>query len=539
MPSEPTHVVLMTDWSEWEAKLSAADPDSIDDVVDGLAACVLDGAPNVLAGPVLVRAAFVVRSDLSQSRLASAFAWAGDPDDAATVDCLANLFRSHKGNPFLGSTYLGALGLLALRGFLARTETLGLLSRLRLTDNRFVLVCGAKVIGLLDDRQPDQGLQSKLRELASSPLPPVNAEARYQLALVAFREALRAENESDLLGRLAHARDAFRLAEVSEEIRPDAALLAGLLDVTLDVAGLGLDPHGASTRIQGGVVKLRRFLGSKAQTPTAGYRSDAAVRLTNSVVGIAEAAERACEAAAEAQRWVDLKPPFVLLADSYLAIRTSAIGIPGHDAIETALRSIADRALAPQLGPVLRLWVGRVRLAEVVRRYEAEHGQTDTYRALRLLESLANTDAPETVLDADAEAQLASVSVLLKVPPAEFIRSLADTARTDGVERLATSLGLRKGAAAQRLQPAQLEGLWAGVLSSFDRSALTQTLRMKMGVKLDDIVSQVGFRDQVFQLIEWAETNGRAHELARVALEAKPLCGELQACVATLGINAL
>lgn len=534
MPSEPTHVLLMTDWSEWETKLTAADTGSIDDIVDGLAACVLDVVPNILAGPVLIQAASVVRSDLSQSRLASALAWAGDPNDTATVDCLANLFRSHKVNPFLGSTYLGALGLLALRGYLARTETLGLLSRLRLSDNRFVLVCGAKVIGLLDDRQPDQGLQSKLRELASSPLPPVNAEARYQLALVAFRDALRSENEADLLVRLGQARDAFRLAEVSEEIRPDAALLAGMLDVTLDLAGLGLDPHGASARIREGTAKLRRFLGSKERTPTAGYRSDAAVRITNSVVGIAEAADRACAAAVHAQRWVDLKPPFVLLAESYLAIRTTTIGIPGHEAIEVALRSIADRALAPQLGPVLRRWVGKVRLSEVVQSYEAEYGQTDTYRALRHLESLANTDAPETSLDADAESQLTSVSVLLDVSPAEFIRSLADSARTEGVERLATRLGLRKGPQTKRLQPAQFQNLWAGVLASFDRGALAQTLRMKMDVTLDDIVSQVGFRDQVLQLIEWAEVNGRADELARVAVEARPLCSELRVCVASL-----
>jgi hypothetical protein len=208
--------------------------------------------------------------------VASALAWAADPDNAAAVDCLGGEYRKHKSDAFLGSSFLGALGLLALRGYLARTEALGLIARLRLTDNRFVLVCAAKVIGLLDDRQADEGLRSKLRELETSPLPPVYAEARYQIALVSLRSALLAEDKDGLITGLGEARDGFARAEISEELRPDAALLGTLTAVAIDLATLGIDPQGAAGRLREGAKRLRRFQGTDSRRPTAGYRSDAA-----------------------------------------------------------------------------------------------------------------------------------------------------------------------------------------------------------------------------------------------------------------------
>ena len=536
MPSDVSEgrLTVMPDWNEWEAKLSAAGADQVDDAVDALASAVLAGAPDVLAVPSLVQAAGLARSDLSQSRVASALAWAADPDDAVAVDCLGGECRKYKANAFLGSSFLGALGLLGLCGYLARTEAIGQIARLRLTDNRYVLVCGAKVIGLLDDRQSDEGLRSKLRELETSPIPPVKAEARYQLALMCLRSALLAEDTDGLLVRLGEARDGFARAEISEEVRPDAALLGTLAAVTLDLATLGLDPQGATGRLRDGAMRLRRFQGTSDRKYTSGYRSDAAVGLSQCAIQIGRAVEEAANEVADAPKWIDLKRHFVRLAEAYLAVRQSSVGIPGHDGIEAAMRAIAYRALAPQMGPLLRRWIGGERIGEIVRAYRDQRGEDDVYLGLLALEQVAAEDGVPPRLGADEEAQFAAVATLLNTSPADLVRDIADSARKGGVSWLAAGLGLGMAAKAQRLEKGRFDELWAALLAVFDRNSMQQMLRVKMGVNLEDEVPQGGFRDQVFFLIQWAEGAGRVDELARMALEARPHSHDLRAYVAGL-----
>jgi hypothetical protein len=479
----------------------------------------------------------LARSDLSRSRVASALAWAADPDDAAAVDCLGCAFRRHKANAFLGASFLGALGLLALRGYTARTEALGLNARLRLTDNRYVLVCGAKVIGLLDDKQADSGPRAKLRELETSPHPPVKAEARYQIALMALRDALLAEGEAALLGRLAEARDGFARAEISEEVRPDAALLGTLTAVTLDLATLGLDPPGAADRLREGAARLRRFQGADCRKPTSGYRSDAAVRLADCAIRIGRAAEEASREVAEAPRWIDLKQHFVRLAEAYHAVRRSSLGIPGHDAIEAAMRAIADRALAPQVGPLLKRWVGRERLEQVIRAYQEEHGENDILQGLRVLQSVAleGQDGTGPEIGPEAEGQITAVAALLNMSPADFVRDVAESVRKGGVDRLAAGLGIGKAKREQTLPKGRFDELWAALLPVFDRTSMEQMLRLRMGVNLEEEVPPVGFRDQVFWLIQWAEETGRVDELARAALEEKPHSAALRCAPTSRG----
>jgi len=537
MPSEDSsdaRLMVMTNWDEWEERLATVGVDGVDNLVDALAGAVLAGVPDALAVPALIRSSQVARSEISQARVASALAWAADPDDAAAVDCLGDAFRTHKSDAFLGSSFLGALGLLALGGYLARTETLGLIARLRLADNRFVLICAAKVIGLLDDRQADEGLRSKLRELGTSLLPPVNAEARYQLALMSLRNALLAEDKDILIARLGEARDDFARAEVSEEMRPDAALLGTLTSVAIDLAALQLDPQGAAGRLHESAKRLRRFQGTASRTPTAGYRSDAAVRLSQCAIQIGRAAEEAASEITQAPKWIDLKHHFVRLAEAYLAVRQTAVGIPGHESIETAMRAIADRVLAPQVGPLLKTWIGDVRLGEIIQAYKEEKGEDEVFHGLMVLEQIASEEVGAARIGPEEEEQLAAVATLLNRSPVDLVRGIAEATCKEGVDWLAAGLGLGSAGKFQRLQKQRFDELWKALLPAFNRNSLEQMLRVRMGVNLEDEVAQGGFRDQVFWLIQWAEKAGRVDELARAALEEKPHSEELRAYVAGL-----
>jgi Effector-associated domain 1 len=110
----------------------------------------------------------------------------------------------------------------------------------------------------------------------------------------------------------------------------------------------------------------------------------------------------------------------------------------------------------------------------------------------------------------------------------------SESARKEGVDWLATGLGLGTARKVQRLEKVRFDELWTALLPVFDRNSMEQMLRVKMGVNLEDEVPQGGFRDQVFCLIQWAEGAGRVDELARKALEAKPHSPALRAYVAGL-----
>src|SRR6516165_5403018 len=60
------------------------------------------------------------------------------------------------------------------------------------------------------------------------------------------------------------------------------------------------------------------------------------------------------------------------------------------------------------------------------------------------------------------------------------------------------------------------------ITGAYNQSELETILRNRMNVRLDRIVGPGSFESTVFQLLGWAERNGREVELIQVAARAKP-----------------
>jgi hypothetical protein len=75
-----------------------------------------------------------------------------------------------------------------------------------------------------------------------------------------------------------------------------------------------------------------------------------------------------------------------------------------------------------------------------------------------------------------------------------------------------------------RLTGAQVKMLANGLLAAFtDFDDLARLVRVALDVRLHDIVGQPApFKDQVFQLVQWAEAKGKVGDLLGAAVEAVP-----------------
>ena len=178
------------------------------------------------------------RSDLSCHAAALALAYAASDTDFDAPDALDQAFSSKRSHVFLGPALLSSLGMLSLRNDYARAVTLRLLLRLKLDDARSLLVAGAKVAGLLLDRENKPELRRLLVRLGTSGDPAVRAEGLYQFGLLRFADALLAQDHPALIASLEAACDAFRTAEASEESRSDAKLFKLLIEASLEFDAL-------------------------------------------------------------------------------------------------------------------------------------------------------------------------------------------------------------------------------------------------------------------------------------------------------------
>lgn len=379
----------MADWQSWTEKLERAGEDEVDDLIDELAARLLGSPPAPSATAVAIKAMAAARSDLTFRTAVTALAYVAANDDTQAVAQLEQAFDARRGNVFLAPSVLSALGLLGIRSATARAGAIRYLLRLTADDPRPLLVTGEKIIGLLCERENEPSLRAKLFALAESDDVAVRAEGRQQIALLRLADAFLADSNSGLIAALTAAREAFKLAENSEEIRPDATLLRLLIDAILQFDDLERDRKSAAVRVGEVAGQLRGMGGRLAEQTFRMDRSPAASQVASRCVVIASALESATQEVAQATRWTNYDRSVVRLAECYGEIRYRPEALTGNEQTILAGSSVADRALKPRLGPVLARKVGRESFEQVIRNYEVEQGPDEVLAGLRALQQAA------------------------------------------------------------------------------------------------------------------------------------------------------
>ena len=134
--------------------------------------------------------------------------------------------------------YLETLTRLGFTDSTARYRALEYLSTLGLDDSEDLLERLPKLIGLALDCWNEADLGDRLRALCECDV--ARADAVYELAQLALREALQAGTLDGVLAGLTSARDQFTTVELLDEAREDATLFRCALDLTISfVAGNG------------------------------------------------------------------------------------------------------------------------------------------------------------------------------------------------------------------------------------------------------------------------------------------------------------
>lgn len=434
----------MTDWRAWTEKLKGAG-DAMDDAVDALVSEVLSSPPDPAATQALIHALDAARSDLSRADAAMALAWVASNEDISAVDCLERAFDRDKLHPFLGPSLLGALGILSLRNETARASTKRYLLRLQESDCGTLLNAGAKVIGMLCDREDDKALHAKLAKIAETQDIAARAECRQQLALLTFGNALLSGQPAELTRRLWEARQAFALAEASEEIRPDAALCGLLLDVVLQFHELEIDRQAATRAITDLTGRLRASLTGLGEMIFRGNQSPAAVQFAQNALCIAMAIERAAGEVAKAVRWTAFDQSVTSLARCYAAIRYRPQALPGQERVTEAMSRLADCVLKPRIGPVLNRKVGRDSLAQVIANYQHLHGEDQVFVGLRALQE-AEAEAERHAgarLSEENHGKLSALAARVKRSPDELVDDMVIIVQGDkGATGWAVKAGL-------------------------------------------------------------------------------------------------
>jgi nucleoside phosphorylase len=377
----------MPGWDSWMARLEGAGTDDIDDVVDELAERLLGFPPDPSSTPVAIESLQRSRSDLSCRSAAIALAYVAGESDLAAPDALCEAYSARRGHAFLGPAILASLGLLSLRNEDARAATIRLLLRLKPDDDtRPLLVAGAKVTGLLIDREDRPELRRLLITLGGSDDPAVRAEGLYQFALIRFADALEAQDHRALIASLRAACEAFRTAEASEESRPDARLFGILLEASLEFDALEVDRTGASQRIGALVVQLRQMGRHREGSIFQMDRSPAASQIADRCIAIASSLEDAATEVADVDGWTNFDLTVATLAQCYGVVRYSPNALVGNLKAVEAFSRLGDGILKPRLGPVLARKVGRAGFARVVTNYEARNGKDGLSSALAALQ---------------------------------------------------------------------------------------------------------------------------------------------------------
>ena len=140
-------------------RIQSADHANVDDLVDAACISVLEEGEGSEATLSLLLSLEKASSPLTRRSVAFALALTTREGDEDALDAILNAYRRAKGDPFLASSLLKALGLIALKDPAARGAIASQLHRLRPEHDRYVLLAAAKVIGLLDAVRPDLDLR--------------------------------------------------------------------------------------------------------------------------------------------------------------------------------------------------------------------------------------------------------------------------------------------------------------------------------------------------------------------------------------------
>jgi nucleoside phosphorylase len=448
-----------------------------DDAVDRLADAALR-APTSAAAPALIRALALAASESSKRGAALALANAASAEDPDAADALDDAYREARHDPSLGPALLKALGLYALRSTAARAAAAAAIQRLRPGDPSHLLVAGAKVIGLLVGQREDADLRRKLHSLTESDDSGVESEARQQLALLSLADAFHGQSLDNVVEGLKEARAGFAAAEALEEVRPDAKLFGRLTDLALGFDAFVGGAGGSLDDIRRMAAEIRRSVGGLGHRVFQGYRSDAANRLAEQALRLADSLGAASGELAEARVWVDLNAAVVTLAEAHAAILARPAAFLGQERVEAAMGGVVEAVMRPRLGPVLMRFVGRDRLARVIENYEKRAGDEGVLRSLRALQEVTNAAEREggPRLSPDKHAALAALAERAGMTPDELVSDIAVVIQRGEAEGWAVRVGL---AAPVPDQPPRRGGRSAGMSEDASREYLAKVGDLK------------------------------------------------------------
>jgi len=436
----------MPSWEEVKAYLHAAEPGTTtDDYIDALAERVFD-APNIpQAAQALAVALDRAQSGLTRRSIALALALCATSQSSEAADVLIAAYRQSNEDPFLGSSLLEALGILALRNPLARAEIAAALLRLDLNNSRYLLMRAAKIIGRLDNAQPDAALRDKLQTFCTATDLAVQSEAYYQLGLISLTEAFLASEHAELHQRLSAAQALFVQAEMTEETRDDAALFHILIDAIVAVHALTDESSEMVRRVVQDIERLQIKLQQLNIRISSHYRSPAADLMAVRILGIVDALKRAMLSVSIAEDWTNFDAALIDLASLHALVRSQTPVSEPSSRINAAISAIADRVLSPQIGPVVIRAVGRRRLTLIIERYRLDPAHdANVATSLQALEQVAILS--ETVSAGDILhnrfPQLDDLTKRLNTSAEEVLENFLEAVDSNSVDRFIEKLGL-------------------------------------------------------------------------------------------------
>lgn len=415
-------------WSDWLAELRAlADDAEVDAWLDARLETVAAISPadsaavTAMAPPAAgddstefwLAALGRARAESTRRDVAWRLARDGRVGDLRVADALSAAFAEARDHPSLGPALLAALAERGVRDGGALPDVLRALVRLPEDAPRYLAVAAAKVIGRFEGRGVATQARARLDDWAQADDLAVQGEARQQLALLALADALGAPNAPRLLVALRDCRAAFARAAASEELRHDARLAGGVVDLLVT----HLKAPGASAAYAAAVgpkaAELKRLLDDPRERPWAGYALGAERVLEHRAYRVATGFARLADDASGAEEWTNFDAALKELAAAWQLMWGRAAEEPRgvFGAVERAPRDgaegdivserVGEGVVLPRVGTFLARAVGRQRLLRVVEHAEAARGPAD--ERARILRTFYDAAARAPAAPADGD----------------------------------------------------------------------------------------------------------------------------------------
>jgi hypothetical protein len=398
-------------------------------------------SPSQKAAAACRVAVGVAYGTLTRRSISFALALTAAESDDQAVDSLLKAYHA-AGDVFLASSLLEAIGLLAERSPLARSELLSVLYRLKPTDDSHLLIKASTVAG----RMLQAGLLPELKKclavFATTDDSRVVSEARYQLAFTLLAEVFLAVDRPSLLDRLKEARAAFARVEATEEVRPDATTVRTLLDMFVAFADW-LQVPLSSAEMAATSTLVRRLWSSPSVASWPGYVSEQADLLSIRAWEVADAISRISVEMMTAEQWRNFDAALIVLARFYGVLRRLVLG-SSNASLQSAINKLADQVLVPRLGPVLANHVGRQRLVAIRDAYVGENGCDSIAEGLYVLISEAErSDIANARFSGDTMMQLAAVAEATGQSPEGLVQNFTQALASGTLDQWGRGLRMR------------------------------------------------------------------------------------------------